>query len=609
VNSLKKVLLIIISLLLVVGCSKTVDTAAPDGGVTNSENHMAEPQIMISSEHRYKEESWISEDVELRDSSITLQGNSFFLTVVFSGNIQEDKLKEAVTVDGFTGTADVTITPREGKTVFYGCYRDIEEHKLHRLIISKDITNFEGKTLKTDIQKEVRLRRDVTADFMLLGIEGIYGDLGKYMIADEYAVGSMNLSPEPKDFMIEFSDEVDKESVEKSIQDGFKDKDIKISFKWHNTKRLEIWLEGFKSGENVPYVISMNGAKDVNGNSVLGNLFFSVGKANELGVIDIDSKSNSVLKSFKDKQFMAIQGKKVDRAVLLDDTESKFVYDIPSDQIGRIDVDDIGSRYTKGIPGFSFLYVWQNENIIMLDRDTGRVLSYSTFEGTNKELFQLPKDVIQDSIIDIAASPDGSKLAVFHETMKPETYGWNKDGFHISVFDMSGNNLKKYDDIFKPRFNEVFGAISDVQWLDNETIILEDNISTDNKLDYNIISINIKTGKKSMIAEHAFKPVVLTGKGIIKVESFEDYGSGERSIDIIKDGKKLRSFKAGNFYYDNFFFSNENIMIYNEGEKIVAYYIQKGKSEVLGNGHVIGLSADGGKIYYMSNNKMLYYIN
>jgi hypothetical protein len=160
-----------------------------------------------------------------------------------------------------------------------------------------------------------------------------------------------------------------------------------------------------------------------------------------------------------------------------------------------------------------------------------------------------------------------------------------------------------------PRFLELFGSAANIKWLDNETMVLEDNLFKADKQDYNVISIHIKTGIKTLIAEHAFRPAVFEGGSLIKVESFKEFGMSDRSIDFIKDGKLIKSFQAGNFLYDNFHFSDENTVIYNENDKIRMYHIDNGKTEVLGNGYIIGLSAEGSKVFYMTNHKMLYYID
>jgi len=228
-------------------------------------------------------------------------------------------------------------------------------------------------------------------------------------------------------------------------------------------------------------------------------------------------------------------------------------------------------------------------------------------DGSSKELFPLPIELVKSNIIELAASPDGTRLAVAYETLP--TGEQVKHNFVIKVFDMSGNNLYTGENLFLPRFQELFGSIANMKWLDSESLLLEDNLSIGDQQIYNVIAVNTKTDKKTVLAEHAFKPVVLQGKNLIKVESFKDFYSGMRSIDIIKDGRKIRSFKAEPYQYDNFFFADENTMIYNEREKILAYHIDQDKTEQLGNGYIIGLSSDGSKLYYMTNHKMLYYID
>jgi hypothetical protein len=146
-------------------------------------------------------------------------------------------------------------------------------------------------------------------------------------------------------------------------------------------------------------------------------------------------------------------------------------------------------------------------------------------------------------------------------------------------------------------------------WLDNSTIVLEDNVSTEAKPDYNVIGINIETGKKTLIAEHAYKPVTMPDKNLIKVEHFKDFASSNGSIEIIRSGKVIGSFGTKLNEYGNFFYVDENTLVFNRGDEIFIYSVDTGKSETLGNGYIIGLSQDKGRLYYITNYMMLYYID
>lgn len=606
---MKKVICLIAVLLLLAGCSKSntdIGTAAP-AGTPELKDYISEPQILISPGHRYKEESWLGDEVEFKDSTIAMTGDSFYITIIFQGSFEADKLKEAVRVEGFKGTPEMNIIKSEGKTVLYTGYRDIENNKEYKLIISKSLEDIEGKTLKADIEKEITLDSDTIAIYSIWGTEAARGNLGTYTIMDANAVGSLNLSPSPKNIAIDFSAAADKQSVEQSITEGLQGKGVKCSFKWNNGRRVLLALDGFKSGEDESYAISMDKAKDEKGKPIYGSLYFVVGKANWLGSIDIKSGSNTVLKKFVDKRYMAVQSPSIDKAIIIDDTEEKSVYNLQSESINKIQAK---REFTIGIPSLSFLYSWRDsENFILLDSITGDILSYSMLDGISTELFNLPIEIVKGNIMDIAVSPNGRMLAVAHEISVPGgAYEEASAKFCISIYDMKGKLLHKVDNQFRARYIEIFGPIADLQWLDNENIVLEDNLSTESRLDYKVVGINIKTGNQSLIAEHAYKPVTMPQKGLIKLERAKDFSSGEGSIAIIKNNKVQRSFEKKLYECSNFFFADENTMVYNHNNDIVVYYIDTGKSEVLGEGYIIGVSKDGSKLYYMTNYKMLYYI-
>lgn len=606
---MKKVICLIAVLLLLAGCSKSntdIGTAAP-ADTPELKSYMSEPQILISPGHRYKEESWLGDEVEFKDSTLTMTGDSFYITIIFQGSLEADKLKAAVSVEGFKGTPEINVIKSEGKTVLYTGYRDIENNKQYKLIISKSLEDIEGKTLKADIEKEIKLGSDTIAIYSIWGTEAASGNLGTYTIMDANAVGSLNLSPSPKNIAIDFSTAADKQSVEQSITEGLQGKGVKCSFKWNNGKRVLLALDGFKGGEDENYAISMDKAKDAEGKPIYGSLYFVVGKANWLGSIDIKSRSNTVLKKFVDKRYMVVQSPSIDKAIIIDDTEAKSVYNLQSEIINKIQAK---REFTIGIPSLSFLYSWRDsENLILLDSITGDILSYSMLDGISTELFNLPIEIVKGNIMDIAVSPNDRMLAVAHEISAPgEAYEEGSAKFCISIYDMKGKLLYKVENQFRARYIEVFGPIADLQWLDNENIVLEDNLSTESRLDYKVVGINIKTGNKSLIAEHAYKPVTMPEKGLIKLERAKDFGSGEGSIAIIKNNKVQRSFEKKLYECSNFFFADENTMVYNHNNDIVVYNIDTGKSEVLGDGYIIGVSKDGSKLYYMTNYKMFYYI-
>jgi hypothetical protein len=602
---MKKIMLIIITILLLAGCSKTVDTVPPPPiDVPNPTGYMTEPQILLSSEHRYKEESWLSEDIELKDSSIVLQGDSFFATIIFQGSISEEKLRAAVKVEGYTGEQEVSITPSEGKTVFYGSYRNLEKNKPYKLLISKDIVDAEGKTLKADIQKEITLKADTTALYSLITSEGSYYGLGWHSIFDIYAVANMNLSPDSKTFIVDFSAEVNTASVEQSITQNLSN-DAKCTFQWNNPKKLTLKIENLEGEGATPYVVSMMSAKDSEGNPIYGDLYFVTDQANKLGSIDIMTKKDSVLYNFPDKRYDIVQSGKISNTIILEDAVTKYIFNMTTKKREKIDVS---GEYFAGIPNINLIYSWlDSDRIVLLNKADGKIISYSTKDGSSKEMFVLPAEIVKNYIFEISASADGSKLAIAYETLPPGDY--SEHDFIINVFDIKGNSLYKGVNLFMPRFLELFGSTANIKWLDSDTLVLEDNLFANDKQDYNVISINTKTGEKSLIAEHSFRPVVFQGKDLIKVESFKEFGVGERSIDIIKSGKKIKSFKAGSFLYDNFHFFDENTLVYNENNKIFVYYIDKGKSVQIGNGYIIGLSEDGSKVYYMTNHKMLHYLD
>lgn len=604
---MKRLLVILLMLLLLTGCTEKAEpVVVPEPAAPNPAGYMTPPQILVDTSHQYKEESWLEKETELTQNQIVLQGSSLHVTVIFYGDILGTQLKKAITLEGFEGTPEMDIRTQNEKTVFYASYRDLVPDKTYKLMIAKSLTDAKGKVLEADIQKEIVLKKDTTAIYTLVGANGSYGNLGNQATADPFAVGDMNLTPDSKQVMVDFSQEVDRASVEKSILEGVPD--IKVSFDWESSSRLKLKLSGFEKRENTPYNISMSIAKDIHGNSIYGNLFFLVGPSNQLGYIDRTTNKNTVLKTLPDKRYMAIQNDKIGGTLLLDDSKQKYVYHLSTGKLVNMTPSNTEAQYTNGIPGYSFLHSWlDSDHILLYDRTTGDVLSYSLSKSAPQKLFTLPEAIQKCNIIELAASPDKEKVAIAYET-QPVSETEPHD-FYLKVFDLSGKSIYESKNQYIPRFMELFGSTLSLQWQNDETLIMEDNASKEGTQDYNVVSINIKTGAKAILAAHAFLPKVLRDSQLVKVESFYDFYDGQRSIELLKEGKPLISFKAQAYQYENFFFADSDTLVYNEKEKIWAYHIAKGTKEQIGKGYILGLSEDGSKVYYMTNQKMLYYID
>lgn len=606
---MKRILAMLLIVFLLAGCSKAAEPViVPEAqAAPNPAGYMVPPQILVSSSHQYKEEGWLEKETEFTQDQIVLQGSSLHVTMVFYGDIIGTKLKQAIVLEGFEGTPEMDIYTKDEKTVFYGAYRNLVPDKTYKLMISKSLSDAKGKTLEADIQKEITLKKDTTALYTLAAASGTYSNLGNHVTIDPFAIGDMNLTPDLKRITVDFSEEADRISVEKSILEGM-DKHIDVSFDWKSGKLLELTLKGFPREEDTLYSISMNTAKDLKGNSIYGDLFFRVGPSNQLGCIDMASKKNTVLKTLPDKRYMILQSDKIGERILLDDTKRKYSYHLSSGKFTDMTPGDAEAQYIGGIPGYSFLHSWlDSDRILLYDRASGELLSYSLSKNVPQKLFTLPETIQNCNIIELAASPDKELVAMAYETQPASETEPHE--FYLKVFNLSGQSIYESKNQYMPRFMELFGATLSLQWQDKDTLIMEDNISKEGQQDYNVISVNIKTGDKRVLAEHSFMPKVLKDSQLVKVESFADFYDGHRSINLLKDGKNLASFKSQAYPYENFFFVDSDTLVYNEQEKIWAYHIIQGTKEQIGKGYITGVSEDGGKVYYVTNHKMLYYID
>jgi hypothetical protein len=446
---MKKLVWLVMLLFLLAGCSKQADKigAAPAADNENPKGYMAEPQILLSSMHQYNGESWLDEQVELKDSSFQSSGDGLSVSIIFQDGLDEGKLKDAVMLENFSGTPEISFFKDQSKTILYANYRNLENNKKYSLIISNKLENKEGKTLKAAIKKEITLKADTTAKYAVIGTEGIYPALGRHTVVDSYAVGSMNLSSESKTVSVDFSGEVDSKSVEQSVYNSLQGRGLKYSFEWKSPQSLLIRLDRFKNGEDSPYCISMAAAKDIDGNPIYGDLYFLTDKANWLGSIDLKGKSDAALHKFPDKRYMAVQDPNIGNSIILDDTEAKYIFNTGTKKTEKIDLD---IEFTLGIPEVKFLHSWISSNeILLLNRATGQLINYSTLDGSSKELFKIPTDMLTGNLMGMSLSPDGNKLAIARE----------EGSSNIYVFGMNGKQLYKGADIYKPRAVEALGSV------------------------------------------------------------------------------------------------------------------------------------------------------
>jgi hypothetical protein len=560
---------------------------------TQSCNEFIEkPQITIIPIHSYNNEYWIGERVEVKSNGVDISGDGFGVDIVFSTQMNIESIKNSIKILG-TDNWTIDINNINGKSIVnLNCHDAIPNNK-YVVLIPKTVKDVLGNCLKNEIKVEISLKEDTKAYYTFVGEENSYVNVGKYDIMDNLDVGSMHLTMSPKEFIVNFTNEVDKESVESSISKGIKDNEAKYRLKWISNKKLHIDIDYLRL--NTVYKISMEDAFDKNGNKVIGNLFFETGRANKIGYFDINTKEEKIIEELPDKCYMVWPSPYIEDYIILNDGEYNYIYDLNNKKVSK------NLQYNLGIPvneNKSRISWIDSNTLLFYDRSQYSVMRYSIKEDSLEKIINLSPYIDEESFIEMSLSPNKEKVAVVTQA----------DKLNVYVFSIEGELLYSGKQIIRGRYLEIWGYRANLKWYDNNHVIMENMENTNEKRDFNIIRLNVETGEKEILIRKGLKPEVMSGKNILKFEKYEGDLHDKVTFTLYEDGIENELFTDSKYRYSNFYFIDENRIVFNREDDIVLLDTEKKSERILGNGFMIGISLDKSKIYFITNYRLLYFI-
>jgi hypothetical protein len=198
----------------------------------------------------------------------------------------------------------------------------------------------------------------------------------------------------------------------------------------------------------------------------------------------------------------------------------------------------------------------------------------------------------------------------------------NKEqGHQIYVFSMNGDLLYKSGRIENVHVGWAAGYISSLNmcWLDDEIILYNTYPKPDSVSDMSVHAINIDTGKENILFNKALQNTSLTRPYYFSVLKLDDESQnpGQYLYLAADDGHKQYVAKGesiGGIYilagtktaYNAYNYKSEGENDDAVGLDGVMVYDMKTKGEkFIKDANIIGVSKDGTKVFYMTNNRLL----
>lgn len=419
----------------------------------------------------------------------------------------------------------------------------------------------------------------------------------------------MVLTPDPKNFILEFSKEVDKKSMEKSISNSPTRQGVKYSFNWVDGKTLKLGLDGLKPADEndlyKQYVINVEDALDCDGYQVTWDAQFAVSDPNCLGYIDMNTKENVPISQLKDMSYMAYYNNMTDRYIILHNPWMPKVFDIKE------------NRITGDFADVPYLADWWNaiwvDGNTMIRYISGESLCKYSIGSKKKEEIKLPFGNDYIGFMMMSLSPDRSKIAI----LGGNTMDSPVNSGSLYIISLDGSLLYKYNGITNLRTMKYYYREQEMTWLDDSHIVLE-NVTDKEKYVCDIVKVDITNGSSEMVIKDARVPVTMPGSDIILVQKYDGSEDQPGDLTIVSGNREIGTIKRNPVNLEdyigcrNFLFIDNNRIVFNRSDSqlkydnMFMYDIKRGVEESLGKGEIIGSSPNRDRIYYMTNYNYLY---
>lgn len=578
-ESMNKTIIFLITILsasIISGCSHTNEVSSNNlqikkpqkfeqSDVSEQKQYMKRPEIIFTSGHSYREgEGWLGKNTEINGNSLRASGDSIFLEIIFDTAIDYESIKEKIKLIGSDNFIIEKHPSKENALRILA--RNIESSKTYQLYIPKTIIDTKGNPLEDDIRIDIVVEKEAKAFYTFVGQEVTINDLGER--TDDFGNIHTTLPATNKTitFLVDFTKNVDKESVENSIKKNL-NHEGQVNFEWVNKQKLKLTLNNFPTDKE--YVVSMEEAKDESNNKIIGNLFFTVLEPTQLSSINLQTRKGKLLKEFVDLPYMVVPSEDYEQYFIADDAKKKYIVDVEHNSMKELQRN---LKYAFGFPNYEWYSNWLNSHTALaLDEDSNSIFTHDFINGEVNKLFTIPLK-IEPMIYDIKLSPNRDKIAITNSINEMNMY----------VFSLKGEMLFNGEKIANNHTRHNSTVSMYLQWLDDNTIVFQD--------EKDIAKLDLTTGVKETIIKDAQEPVVCQNGNYLLVKKFKE----NKFVYNISDNQEIElGSDIGNFTP-----VSKNKFLYNQEQDIVLFDISQNKKETIGKGKIVGVSPDKETIYY-----------
>lgn len=555
-------------------------------------NEIPRPKIVIKTMYLYADQQWEGEFYDLKGSSATLTGDEYYLSVKFDRPMNEESVMKGIQLIGYKDPIMRSYSKASNEAL--ASFKNVQAGKEYTLSIAKTVKDENGNSLKSDIKIKLVFKEYTRASYSLIGDEDTYTQLQNKPGVEPADVGEMHITNSPKRFIVDFTNDVNRTSVEKSLTLGLERAQRELldtaklttRLKWLNNRKLQIDLSGFPTDREAVYTISMESAVDKFGYRIVGDLTFATAEANRIGYIDLDSKKETTLVEMKDKRYMVHANPNIQDYIILDNGRNRHIYNLRKK--GIVDSLEASLFFDEHqvdwfSPEMMFLYKASDREMKRLSLRDGSVTAVVSLAFLGN----------QPQVAGFSLSPDKKKFVVF-----ADGDGLDDRMFDMLVYSIDGKLLLHAKDFVKVFGREMIGVFIYHGWLDNRYIIAEESMY---QVGRNLVTLDTSLGTKKSYLKSGSEPAALAGKNLLRYFREQD----GRYI-FVKNGHTI-DLKYPDVFTKNHFFVDESRVVFNRGDQIILYDFDKRGETVLGQGTIFGISADRKRVYYMTNFRGMVY--
>lgn len=556
-------------------------------------NEIPRPKIVIKTMYLYANEQWDGEFYDLKGSSATLTGDEFHLSIKFDRPMNEESVMKGIQLIGHKDPIMRSYT--KGSSEALASFKNVQIGKDYTLLIAKTVKDESGNTLKNDIKIKLTFKEYTKASYSMIGEEGTYTKLQNKPGVDPADVGQMHITASPKRFVVDFSNEVNRTSVEKSLTLGLERAQrenhdtakVATKLKWLNNRKLQIDMSGFPTGREAVYTITMESAVDEDGYRIVGDLTFATAEANRIGYIDVESKKETTIVELKDHRYMIYPNPNVQDYIIMDNGQERFVYNLRR--------KSLGITLTEQIYFYAPRMDWFSSDTLLLYRPNDREMKrLSLRDGTWTTVTSLAFLGDYPQVAGFSLSPDKKKFVVFAD-------GDEKDDrlYDMMIYSIDGKLLLHVKDFVKVLGREAIGPYLYHGWIDNRYIVAEESVY---QVGRTLVALDTATGTKKAYLKSGSEPAALPGKNLLRYFREQD-----GRYMFVKNGQSI-DLKYPDVFTKNHFFIDESRVVFNRGDQIILYDLDKRSETILGKGYIFGTSADRKRVYYVTNFRELLFV-